>query len=172
MGFSPVNNLSTHWTVVVIGVMGGWSNLDIELFANCLRLSGECFEKTDSNLSLCMLAFGTGSEWVWPLEFRGAIPMFSVFLCLTKLYNFFLVTRTLCVRKDNWFYVWLVCISNLFLYGWLEIIKLFSVVTFMWRLYSQFYIQFVSFSYELNYCAFHLVRGLNFSRFLQKYWTK
>ena len=34
---------------MVIGGMGGWPNLDIELFANCLRLSGEGFEKTDSN---------------------------------------------------------------------------------------------------------------------------
>ena len=63
---------------MVIGGMGGWPNLDIELFANCLRLSGEGFEKTDSNCLLSMLAFDTGSEWVWPSEFRGAIPMFSV----------------------------------------------------------------------------------------------
>ena len=27
-------------------------------------------------------------------------------------------------------------------------------------------------NYYYYYCAFHLVRGLNFSRFLQKYWTQ
>jgi len=65
LGLSPVNNLSTPWTVMVIGGMVGWSNLDIELFAHCLRLSGEGFEKTDSNCLLSMLAFATGSGWVW-----------------------------------------------------------------------------------------------------------
>jgi len=46
---------------MVIGGMGGCPNLDIELFANCLRLSGEGFEKTDSNCVLSMLVFDTGS---------------------------------------------------------------------------------------------------------------
>ena len=68
---------------MVIGGMGGWPNLGIERFAKCLKLSGEGLEKRDSNCLLSMLAFDTGSEWI--PEVNGAIPMFSVFLCLTKL---------------------------------------------------------------------------------------
>jgi len=61
LGLSPVNNLSTPRTVMVFGGMGGLPNLDIELFAYCLRLSGEGFEKTDSNCLLSMLVFDTES---------------------------------------------------------------------------------------------------------------
>jgi len=101
LGGGPVNNLSTPWTVMVIGGMGWWPYLVIELFANCLRLSVEVFETTDSNCLLSMLAFDTGSKWVWPSEFSGAISMFSVFFC-KKIVKRFLVTRSMCVRKDNW----------------------------------------------------------------------
>jgi len=64
-----------------MGDMGGWPNLDIEHFANCLSLRGVGLEKTDSNCLLSMLAVDTKSEWVWPSDVNGAISMFSVFLC-------------------------------------------------------------------------------------------
>jgi len=55
------------------------------MFAYCLLLSGETVEQTDSNCLLSMLAFETASEWVWHSGLNVAIPMVSLFLCLTKL---------------------------------------------------------------------------------------
>jgi len=150
LGFKPVNNVSTPWTVILIGGMGGWLSFDIELFSSCMRLSGEGFEKMDSNCLLNMLACDTGSKWVRPNEksqLSSAISMFFGLLVFKKNAKRFLLTTAWCVRKDDWFYVWQVCISQLFLYGWLKRFELFSVVTFMWTVPFQFCVQFVSFSY-------------------------